>query len=150
MDAELFVVTWEPEDREGMDPRPYITIANDVWDHPKIVALNDPDTAKEVWFRMMTYSNQYRTDGKIHKNVAKKFKKRLVEKLLKVGLLEHTKDPDIYLLHDYLKHQKSKEQLDRLSAAKSGNGTKGAHKRWHVARNMPDQDCKLCIEEAMV
>lgn len=138
--------TMEPDDDllDGMDKRPYITLAHDIWDHPKIVALNDPDTASNVLFRLMTYSNQYKTDGKIHKNVLKKHKKRLVEKLKNVGLLEPTEDPDVYVIHDYLKHQKSKEQLEKLQVQKSEAGLKGMHNRWHVAKGVFNPECPLC------
>lgn len=135
----------EPDDiLEGMDPRPYITLAHDIWDHPKIVALNDPDTASNVLFRLMTYSNQYKTDGKIHKNVLKKHKKRLVEKLKNVGLLEPTEDPDVYAIHDYLKHQKSREQIQKLQAQKSEAGAKGMHNRWHRDKGVFKPGCSWC------
>jgi hypothetical protein len=133
---------------ENMDTRPYIAIAYDVWDHPKILSLGDPDTALTTWFRLMTYCNQYKTDGKIPEKVVKKFKKRLVEKLLKSGLLERTNDPEIFVIHDYLKHQKSRAQLEALSAAKAGAGSKGAHKRWHVDREIRDETCMHCMAEA--
>jgi hypothetical protein len=137
------------DNRDGMDRRAFITIAHDFWDHPKMVALEDPDTAGNTLLRLITYSNQYKTDGKIDKKVLKKFKKRLVEKLLKVGFLEPTEDPDVYVIHDYLKHQKSREQIEELKAKKSEAGAKGMHKRWHVAKGRVVEDCTWCVAEAI-
>jgi hypothetical protein len=146
MGAEYHGMNWEDvPDRDG---RPYFAVANELPRHPKYVSLTP--TAKNAIIELLSYCNTYLTDGEIPEAVLKKFGKKVVSQLIEVGWIETTKKPRVFMFHDYLKHQKSREQIEELRDGRKLGGRITAHKRWHVGKRQPDSECKHCIEEGLV
>jgi hypothetical protein len=136
-------MSYDDEELEELDRRPYIAITNELFEHPKFLALT-PEGRLHL-MRLWAYCNHYLTDGRVPAEILKKEGKRIADRLLKLGWLEPTEDPDIFMCHDYLKHQKSRAQILELRAIKSTKGNKGAHQRWHVKRQITDPACSWCI-----
>lgn len=97
--------------------------------HPKIVGLTDNE------YRMHTtaiiYANEHRTDGVVTRSAARSFpgyKARTIRTLSDKGLwLPHD---DGWILHNYLKWNRSAEEIEQISEAKSRAGKKGAAAKW--------------------
>jgi hypothetical protein len=51
-------------------------------------------------------------------------------------------------MHDYLRHQRSAEEIDEQRELKQVAGRIGNHKRWHVAQGIVDATCELCVDGA--
>lgn len=57
-------------------------------------------------------------------------------------------DVDGYVVHDYLKENPSRVELEAEEAGKSRGGKRGNHRRWHVAKGKTAPGCEFCEEEA--
>jgi hypothetical protein len=143
VDAEYHGMNWD--DIPERDKRPYMAIANEIVQHPKYVVLTP--TGKNAIIELLAYCNTYLTDGAIPEPFLKKIGKKIVNQLLQVGWIETTSDPKIFQFHDYLKHQKSREEIIGARSKKEEAGIAGAHERWHVRRNLVDPACALCSGE---
>lgn len=126
------------------DTRPYIVVAHEFPRHPKTQQLSDAGFRAliELW----CYCNEYLTDGAVPKVLVDRQYKKPARELLALGFMEA--DGDGYRMHDYLKHQKSRAEVeeDREKKRSSGarGGKEGSHKRWHVDRGIFAEDCELC------
>lgn len=125
------------------DGRAYITIHDDMMNHPKIEALSDP--AKVHIVRLWGHCNKFRTDGVVSASKAKE-KGPAVFKQLTAGQapLLIALDDGTFYCHDYLKHQWSKEEIETQSVAKKDSAAFGLHTRWHVKRGLIDPTCDHC------
>lgn len=130
------------------DPRPYFIVTNEFPRHPKTRALSN--AAFRAVIELWGYCNEGLTDGYIPAQLIAREYPRVKKELLESGYME--KAGKGYVMHDYLDHQKSSEEIDALRAKKRAAGAKGgkvrAHNRDHVARNCLDPNCDLCINEA--
>lgn len=108
------------------DKRTYVTLHDGMPDHPKIGALSDK--AFRVWIELLCWCSRHRTDGKITKAWFEKVATPKVRQELLGAVIDQTEDS--YEIHDYLKHQRSAEEIDELSKKRSEIGKKGASKRW--------------------
>lgn len=126
------------------DPRPYIALTNEYHRHRKIRGLSD--AAFRVHVMLMLLANEETTDGVVEKTDLYQRGPKVAKELLAAGLVHETGDG--YVLHDYLRHQKPREELIKLSQANAKNGHAGgirsAHGRWHVDRGVLSDDCALC------
>lgn len=55
-------------------------------------------------------------------------------------------DVDGYVVHDYLKENPSKAQLEAEETGKSRGGKRGNHKRWHEDKGKTAPGCEFCEE----
>jgi hypothetical protein len=125
------------------DERTYIKVHDGIEDHPKIAALSDKG------FRVLVttwgWCSKHRTDGRVPIRVWKKRGTVKVRaELVAAGLVELC--GDFALMHDYLAHQRSAQQIaDDISEKKRG-GRLGNHRRWHTDRGVYDEGCEFCQE----
>lgn len=126
------------------DTRAWITIADEFPEHPK--TLNLSDAAFRAVVELWCYSNRRRTDGRIPPGLIRRYGKSVEGELTDEGFM--VKAGDGYQMHDYLKHQKSKAEIEAYMADKKANGRRGgiasAHTRLHVKKNVIDPACELC------
>ena len=110
------------------DGRTFISVHDEMMDHPKIEALSD--TAKVHLVRLWGYCNRHRTDGIVSAGKAKD-KGAAVFKQLTSGpepmLIQL--DDGTYYCHDYLKHQWSKAEIEAQAEKNRANGAKGGRPR---------------------
>lgn len=136
-----------PNDR--LDNRPYITVTNELFRHPKFIRLTDK--AKVHLLELWAYCNEYRTDGIIHKTLLMEKGQAVARALREVGWVDDTTDPDFFYMHDYLDHQKSRAQIEAYREQRRQDGKKGGiigmHERWHVDRGVTNPDCPLCFPD---
>jgi len=75
--------------------------------------------------------------------------KAVATQLRDVGWVDDTNEKDAFYMHDYLDHQKSRDQLEELREQKrtagSVGGKKSSHTRNHVKKDVVDPDCEYCI-----
>lgn len=136
-----------------LDLREFVRISVDIYDHPKIVALDDP-AAAWAYVVAVAYAGKNTTDGIVPLKVVARLagvSMQKARKLVTVGLLHehgHTceKCPEIPKLqacvHDYLQHQRSKADADEQRRSAAERGRKGAAKRWQVnpSKTRPETD----------
>lgn len=132
---------------EFEDKRPYFVLTNEYPDHRKIRHLSDK--AFRLHITLLALCNKDKSDGGISDLDLNQFGKKVGEELVKRGLVEATSDPELFLMHDYLEHQRSADQIQELSEKRGTAGGKGGklamHNRWHVKRNLINEDCWHCI-----
>lgn len=125
------------------DRRPYITVTNELFRHPKWTGLPN-DKTRLYLIELWGHCNEFRTDGLVVKHVLNARGAAVGKALISMGWVETTNDPNTFRMHDYLAHQPSKAEIeDRIEDKKSG-GKLGAHRRWHVEREQPSEDCHYC------
>lgn len=138
---------------QDRDKRPFFVMTNEYPRHRKIRGLSDK--AFRLHVNLMALCNEDRNDGVISKQDLEMFGPKAGKELLTARAgnnpLVHPLNDGTYQLHDYLKHQNSRLQIeelvnDRQAAGKRG-GTQSAHKRWHVDRGVFSPDCELCPTE---
>lgn len=132
-----------------LDKRPYIAVTNELFRHPKFVRLTDK--AKVHLLELWGYCNEYKTNGIVHESILNG-KGAAVSKVLRdIGWVDQTTEPDMFYMHDYLDHQKSKEQIETAKTAKATSGSTGgkksSHVRNHVKKNEHDPQCEWCVED---
>lgn len=137
-----------------IDHREYVRIAVDLPLNPKLASLGD-DAALSGWLAVVAfcYCGQNLTDGEFIPGVVYRMAglaPELGRGLIEVGMWHEPghdcpdcpqPQPKRLLIHDYLKHQRSREEVQTLREKKSAAGTKGAAKRWsgHTKSN-PDRN----------
>lgn len=108
------------------DNRAYITVHDGMPENPKIEPLSD--AAFRLLIELWTYSNRNTTDGKVTAVRTKSRGPKARKELVNGGLLEEL-DDGRYYCHDYLKHQKSKAEIEEASRRAKENGAKGGRPR---------------------
>jgi hypothetical protein len=125
------------------DARPSIRLTNTIMENPKIVGLTDK--AFRAFIGTLCYCSRQETDGKIIRPAARVLATPAVlRELVTAGLLE-VDDVD-YRIHDYLKHQRSSDEIAAFRASRSEDGKLGAHLRWHVPRRQKAKGCDYCLK----
>ena len=126
------------------DTRPSIRICNTAPEHEKIVGLSD--RAFRVWVETICYCSRQETDGKITEAAMRRQgQPKVIRELVSAGLLEAI--PEGYIVHDYLRHNRSKAEIQSFRESKAESGQMGAHKRWHIPRRQFSKDCQFCLQE---
>lgn len=110
-------------------------------DHPKVVGLSDE--AFRLYITSLCYAGKYLTDGFVPSIVAARMTRNdCVEELLDAQLWYEC-DSGGYQIHDYLKHQSSKEQVSNTRAANAERVRRYREKRNAVTAGevtRPDTD----------
>lgn len=128
--------------RSTVDFREFVKIAVDLPDNPKLAMIDDP-AAGWAYVVAICYCRQHRTDGAFPLGPLLRkagTKKSVADKLMGVQLWHgpgHNCErcpqplPGTAVIHDYLRHQQSGDEIDALSEARREAGRKGAASRWH-------------------
>jgi len=110
----------------------YIRIDVLLPEHPKIEALSDK--AFRALMDLWCYCGRNHTDGLV---TAKRWRdtatKRARDELIKAGLAEPMGPADGVKMHDFTGpdgHQRTRAEIDELSARRAAAGRKGAEGRW--------------------
>lgn len=126
------------------DPRPSIRLHNGMPEHPKVVGLSD--AAFRLYIEALCWCSRQEVDGVIPEAQMKRMgKPRTITELTRAGdppLVIHM--PGEYVIHDYLRHQRSGDEIDSYRSARSLDGKHGAHNRWHIPRRVKVKDCMFC------
>ena len=134
-------------DREK-DKRPYFVLTNEYPRHRKIRHLSDK--AFRLHVTLLGLCNEDRNDGIISKQDLNMLGPAAGRELLEEALV-HEKEPGTYQLHDYLRHQNSRQEIEELVTEKQAagkiGGKRSAHKKWHVDRGIHNPDCELCVSQ---
>lgn len=106
----------------------WIRIDVQIAEHPKVEGLSDK--AFRALIELWCYCGRQRSDGivteKRWRNVRVPVRKELVDN----GLADPIGDGLGVVMHDYTDHQRSREQIDELSAKRQEAARKGAAARW--------------------
>lgn len=128
----------------GQDTRPYITVTNELFGHPKFKRLTP--AARLYLLELWAHCNMYMTDGVLEAVTLFERGKKIGNELINGGWVEAHEDGS-YSCHDYLEHQKSREQILKHREDKKGSGEYGSHVRWHVKRGVHDLNCEHCQKQ---
>lgn len=125
------------------DPRPFIAVTNELFRHPKFTGL--PSDKARLWLiALWAHCNEFKTDGLIPRHVLNAKGQSVGAALIAAGWVDATPDPESFVMHDYLDHQKSKAELEELREERRANGAEGLHVRWHVRRGIVKKGCEYC------
>lgn len=131
-------------DARPKDTRPYITLTNEYPRHRKIRGLSD--AAFRLHVTLMAMANEDRTDGVVLPVDLEAKGAKAKRELLDAGLVETVSDG--YVLHDYLEHQNSSDEIEAYKQEKlkraSNGGKVSAHNRHHVDKGIVNPSCELC------
>lgn len=131
------------------DTRPYFTVTNELFRHPKWTALPNDKTRLHL-LELWGHCNEFRTDGAVARHVLHSKSAAVAKALIAGGWVNGTKDPQVFEMHDYLSHQPSKAEIEERIADKKIAGSEGgkssAHTRWHIKRGVVDPKCQYCRE----
>ena len=122
------------------DTRPYITVTNELFRHPKYKALGRSARLRiiELW----AHCNEFMTDGAIDAGTWSEVPAKERKELLAAGWVEEGAAG--LECHDYLRHQKSRKQIQELKAGRSDAGRYGSHVRHHANKGVTDPGCPHC------
>jgi hypothetical protein len=127
----------------GKDTRPYITLTNEIFRHPKMKRLKNP-WARLYVIELWTYCNQYMTDGWIDREVLHEKGDDIAEELIAAGWVDGPDAEGMFYMHSYLEHQKSKAEIEGLRAARRESSEWGNHTRWHIGKSIVEASCAYC------
>lgn len=120
------------------DGRTYITVHDGMPDHPKIDGLSD--AAFRLLVSTWCWCSRHLTNGHVPTATwSKRGTAKARRELIAAGLVEQVADG--VLVHDYLEHQRSAEEVAELSAARSEAGRRGGKaraSRQASAKQVPD------------
>lgn len=122
------------------DTRPYITVANELFRHPKFRRMTTD--ARLAVLELWAHCNEFMTDGLVDSFTFSDYTKAVQEEVITAGWV-HVNDAG-FEMHDYLKHQKSKEEILALKAKKSVTGALGGHTRHHAKKGIKKAGCYWC------
>ncbi|WP_224274002.1 hypothetical protein [Streptomyces sp. LS1784] len=122
------------------DRRTYVRVHDGLTDHPKIIEVGGE--AAWLYISALCYSSRQLTDGLVPKRLIRRLTdlsnpEALASALLRVGLLhegEHdcsrcpVGGPDVYVVHDYLEHQRSAAEVAALREKRSAAGQRGGRR----------------------
>lgn len=128
-----------------LDSRTYIRVHDGMPDHPKVEALSD--AAFRLLVTTWCWCSKNLTDGRIPAKVwAKRGTPKARRELVEAGLIEIDGDA---MAHDYLDHQRSRDEVAAFVQSKRDAALAGNHMRWHVRGKKPDPDCPMCVAGAI-
>jgi hypothetical protein len=126
------------------DDRTYIRVHDGMDEHPKVEPLSD--AAFRLLMTGWFYCSRNRTDGQIRNVVwQKRGTAKARRELVEAGLV--VPHDGYVLMHDYLEHQRSAEEIRLLQDTRHDTGSYGNHVRWHVVRRRPKADCEHCQKD---
>lgn len=143
------LVVW-PAERNPLekDKRPYFVLTNEYPRHRKIRGLSDK--AFRLHVTLLGLCNEDRNDGIISLQDLEQLGKPAGKELLAKQLVQPREGGE-YVLHDYLKHQNSRTEIEEYISQAQKAGAKGgklsAHNRHHVKRGIFNPDCELCVAD---
>lgn len=90
-----------------------------------------------LYVRGLLYCQEHLTDGFIPDGLFDSAEDEPIARLLieRCGFWDRVDDGVV--IHDYLSHNRSREQVEAISAKKSEAGRRGAQIRWHGAKSVP-------------
>jgi hypothetical protein len=104
------------------DDRTYIKLHDGMPGHPKVRGLSDK--AFRTFVSALCYCSEYLTDGAVVSAVARDLgNPRVWAELTAAGLVESA--PGGYLMHDYLQHQRSADEVRALKEKRREAGKRG-------------------------
>lgn len=96
-------------------------------EHPKLDGLSP--AAKWVLIEMWCYCGRLRTDGIITADRWKTFGTRAIREQIIARDLAHEMQLGGYLIHDFTDHNRSRAEIDELSARRAAAGRRGGQSR---------------------
>lgn len=129
------------------DGRTFIRVHDGMPDHPKVEPLSDK--AFRLLIETWCWCSRQRTDGHVPAAVWRKRGTPAARRELVTARLVADLGQEGVQVHDYLKHNRSRAQIDEFSASKAARRSEAAlkanHARWHVGEDgTPSADCRLC------
>ena len=116
------------------DSRPWIKVSVDMWRHPKIADLTAAQFRTLI--AMWSIAMEYQTDGVLDIRFLRSqgLQQRSFQAIADAGLAEFSDDGSTIVMHDYLDHQSSSEQIavrtnQRRSAGRRGGQAKARKTR---------------------
>jgi hypothetical protein len=129
-----------------IDRRTFITVSDTMPDHPKIELLSD--RAFRLLIEGWCYCSKHLTDGVIDGRIwARRGDADARAELVDAGLVEADEAGSV-TFHDYVKHQRTRADVEERTAKKSTAGALGNHVRWHKGAGQRDETCPHCTAEA--
>lgn len=121
---------------------PFIRVHENMPEHPKVEPLSDK--AFRLLITTWCWSKRTKTNGHVQAAVwRKRGTAKTRAELIDAGLVEDDLAGGV-IVHDYDDWQMTTDDIEARNQEISGQGSRGAHKRWHVQRGVPSPDCEHC------
>lgn len=140
----------------GGDSRTYFKMAVDLPENRKIAAVG----GDAAWLHVcaIAYASRNLTDGLVPQAIVPRLSDRRQPLKLAKALVDHDlwhapghgckrcpqPGSGEYIIHDYLEHQRTSDEVHEARAAMGQGGSLGNHKRWHIGRGRTDPGCPHC------
>jgi hypothetical protein len=98
-------------------------------EHPKVEGLSDK--AFRALVTLWCYCGRQRTDGAVTRKQWEAWPAKVRAELTAAGLVRLVDIGGGAAVHDFLEHQRSRDEIDELSAKRSDAGRTGAAARWN-------------------
>lgn len=133
------------------DRREYVRITIDLPDNPKLVDAST--AAKWLYVTALCYAGQHLTDGHVNTSACvsrAQVRQKSSAELIARGLIHEAGHdckecdqprPGSFIIHDYLQHQRSRQEAEDSRSGKRKGADLTNHKRWH---EKPDPECRYC------
>ncbi|WP_159041451.1 hypothetical protein [Streptomyces sp. WM4235] len=134
------------------DKRTYVKVHDGLPDHPKIIKAG----GEAAWMYVcgLAYASRQLTDGAIPKHLVRRLTdgsnpEANASALLRVGLWHEAEhdcpkcppaEPDTYVIHDYVIHQRSASEVEDLRAKRSAAGQKGGRRSGESRRSSSERE----------
>lgn len=122
------------------DKRPYFTMTVGYHHHRKIRGLSDK--AFRLHVSLIDDCYEAKSDGELSAKDLNMLGAKPGKELIDAGLVEVHGDG--YMLHDYLQHQHSADEIAAMRDKKAVSGTFGAHTRHHEKKGVFEIGCEHC------
>ncbi len=127
---------------------PWIKLSVNATENPKCVGLSD--AAWTLWIHGLTYAGRNLSDGFIPDGIINRLcntrhPRKAADELVKAGLWD-TYDGG-WVIHDYLEHQRSANDVEQQSESARKGAGKTNHTRWHVGKKH-DPECRWCVADS--
>ncbi|MBF6328752.1 hypothetical protein [Nocardia transvalensis] len=114
-----------------LDPREFVRVHSGMPEHPKVEPLSD--SAFRALVEAWCLCRRSRNDGRIPLQVwTRRWKAKARKELIDTGLVYL--DDDAAVVHDWLEHQPSADELDQRRTARAEAGRKGGQKSGETRR----------------
>ena len=97
-------------------------------EHPKVEGLSDK--AFRALITLWCYCGRQRTDGAVTRKQWEAWPAKVRDELVAAGLARPIDIGSGAAMHDFLDHQRSREEIDELSAKRTAAAKKAAEVRW--------------------
>ena len=141
------MATSRPDGVPDFDRRPTVRIHVGMPEGRNVAPLSD--AGFRLFVTAICYAGREENEGDIPKVILSRMatKRTAVKELADRGHIVE-KDKETWHMPDYLRWNRSPDEIQSFRDSRQESGELGAHLRWHVPRRVTSKDCRYCFPPA--